>query len=379
MSTTQSGLLLIADISGYTMFLSDSELDHAQEILSTLLNGLITNTRPPLTISRTAGDAVISYAIGRPSLTGQTFVELLEDTYIAFRRSIELMVLNNKCQCAACANVVALDLKFFVHFGSFALQTLGGHVELVGSDVNLIHRMLKNSIVEDTGIRAYIVYSAAAVEALGLSEMNADMTPHQEAYDHIGTVDLFVQNIRPVWDARGRESDVNITPGQVLVAVEREFPLPPHMMWDVLSRPEYRAPMMGAVSQKVNKRHNGRIAPGTEIHCDHGDRMTQQRILTWRPFEMMLSEDTMPFPGVTCYSRLNLTPTVNGTIVEVAISKARGPTIQRKLMDTMAKGMLPDNLALGLEKLAEALSTSGSYDGVTLEGGTPSDSQSFLA
>ena len=36
MTTTQSGLLLIADISGYTMFLSASELDHAQEILSTL-------------------------------------------------------------------------------------------------------------------------------------------------------------------------------------------------------------------------------------------------------------------------------------------------------------------------------------------------------
>ena len=88
MTTTQSGLLLIADISGYTMFLSASELDHAQEILSTLLNGLIDHTRPPFVISRTAGDAVISYAVGRTSLLGQTFVEILEDTDIALRRSI---------------------------------------------------------------------------------------------------------------------------------------------------------------------------------------------------------------------------------------------------------------------------------------------------
>lgn len=111
MTTTQSGLLLIADISGYTMFLSASELDHAQEILSTLLNGLIDHTRPPFVISRTAGDAVISYAVGRTSLLGQTFVEILEDTYIGFRRSIELMVLNNNCKCAACSHVSALDLK----------------------------------------------------------------------------------------------------------------------------------------------------------------------------------------------------------------------------------------------------------------------------
>lgn len=39
------------------------------------------------------------------------------------------MVLNNRCQCAACANVSALDLKFFVHYGEFAIQKLGDHDE----------------------------------------------------------------------------------------------------------------------------------------------------------------------------------------------------------------------------------------------------------
>ena len=355
MTTTQSGLLLIADISGYTMFLSASELDHAQEILSTLLNGMIDHTRPPFVISRTAGDAVISYAVGRISLLGQTFVEILEDTYIAFRRSIELMVLNNSCRCAACSNVRALDLKFFVHYGTFALQTLGAHVELVGSDVNLIHRLLKNSIVEDTGFRAYVVYTAAAVDALGLADMTSAMTPHQESYDHLGVVDLFVQDIHPVWETRGAETDVDIAPGEVLLTVERDFPLPPHLMWDAMSRPAFRAALFGAISQTTINRHDGRIAPGTEIHCDHGNNATVHRLLTWRPFEMMLSENQTPLPGATCYMRYTLTPNATGTRLEIAVSRGRGPAVKRYLLNVMGKRMLPGVLSAGLEQLAAQL------------------------
>jgi hypothetical protein len=63
MAKTQDGYLLIADISGYTLYLSKSELEHAQEILTALLELLVDHTRPPLVISRLAGDAVISYGL----------------------------------------------------------------------------------------------------------------------------------------------------------------------------------------------------------------------------------------------------------------------------------------------------------------------------
>ena len=166
MSQTQQGYLLVADITGYTMFLSKSELVHAEEILAKLLELLVRHTRPPLRISRLAGDAVISYAVHGNSLRGQTFVELIEDTYLAFRQAIDLMVLNNRRHCNACANVTALDLKFFVHYGTFAIQRLSVHDELVGNDVNLLHRLLKNRVTEQTGIRAYTLYTDAAVEQL---------------------------------------------------------------------------------------------------------------------------------------------------------------------------------------------------------------------
>lgn len=359
MNQATSGTILIADISGYTLFLSQFELEHAQEILSTLLELLITRTRPPLVLSRTAGDAVISYTLGDPNLLGQTFVELLEDSYVAFRQAIEVMVLNNTCRCAACANVAGLDLKFFVHHGQFAIQKLGGHDELVGSDVNLIHRLLKNRIVETTGIRAYTVYTATAVDALGLGEMVETMTPHAEAYEHLGETQLYVQDMEPVWAARRDSAGVDILAGEVLVSVERAFALPPHLLWDALSRPEHRAPLLGAISQTIGKKEGGRIAPGTEIHCDHGNHITRSRILTWRPFEMMLSEDTTPVPGTTCLVRLRLTPMDGGTCLELAVSRGRGNPLARRLMNQVARRTLPTSLAAGLEQLQMSLAAVG--------------------
>src|SRR5690349_8283424 len=114
---TKFGYFLIADISGYTQYLTASELDHAQKTLTALLNLLINHTKPPLIISRLAGDAVISYGLREGFLLGQTFVEMLEDTYVSFRRAIDLMVRNTNCPCNACRNIGSLDLKFFVHYG----------------------------------------------------------------------------------------------------------------------------------------------------------------------------------------------------------------------------------------------------------------------
>lgn len=40
MTDTQSGFLLLADISGYTAFLNESELKHARDTLTDLLGRL---------------------------------------------------------------------------------------------------------------------------------------------------------------------------------------------------------------------------------------------------------------------------------------------------------------------------------------------------
>ncbi|MBI3960264.1 MAG: DUF2652 domain-containing protein [Chloroflexi bacterium] len=322
---TQTGFLVISDISGYTMFLSKSELEHAQEILQALLELLIDHNRPPLTISRTAGDAVISYALAGAAIQGQTFVELMEDTYVAFRRAIELMVMNNSCQCNACANVSALDLKFFVHHGEFGIQKLGGHDELVGSDVNLLHRLLKNRVVEATGVAAYTLYTDGAIRALGLDGFTASLTSHRESYEHLGEVALWVQNMHPVWQAKQKERLITIPPERVVLEVSAEIALPPHQVWDYLIRPEFQSVIIGSDRQEITHRHSGRVAPGSVYVCYHGKQIIRRTILQWRPFEEIITEDLIPLPGTFVPIRYLLTPTASGTRLTQTFGKGRGP------------------------------------------------------
>ena len=168
MSDTVIGYLVIADISGYTMFLSESELEHAQAILQSLLEIMIRNTHLPLIISRLEGDAVISYTPQASILQSQTMLEMVEGCYVAFKRALELMAINTTCTCNACKNMRKLDLKFFLHYGTFGLQPLPAYTELIGNDVNLIHRLTKNHVFERTGFNAYALLTRAAVEALEL-------------------------------------------------------------------------------------------------------------------------------------------------------------------------------------------------------------------
>jgi len=224
MAHTTSGHLLIADISGYTHYLTSSELEHAQQVLGSLMELLIDHTLPPLRVAGLQGDAVFSYGIASGALGGQTLVEMIETTYVAFRRAIEQMVLNTTCRCNACANISTLDLKFLVHHGTFSISPLRGKDELVGSAVIEIHRLLKNHITEATGVRAYTAYTAAAVDALGLDGFTDNLIPHTEAYPDLGTLSTWVQDMHPVWEDQRDDSRVRVNPDDALAGSRTTFP-----------------------------------------------------------------------------------------------------------------------------------------------------------
>ncbi len=341
MAASQTGLLLIADITGYTAYLNESELEHAQETLSTLLELLIEHTRPPLILSRLAGDAVISYALQGALPGGQTLVEMIEDTYVAFRRAIELMVLNNTCRCSACANVSALDLKFFVHAGRFAIQRLSAQDELVGTDVNLLHRLLKNRVVAATGVHAYTLYTEAAISNLGLEEVSVAMQPHAETVEPIGEVRVWVQDMHAVWQRKRASVQVTLPPDRIVQQLAIETTVPPELVWGYLSQPEYRSIVIGSDRQEILHRKEGRIAPGTVFQCYHGDTIIMQTTLAWEPFERMLTEDLLPLPGVGTLIRVmiefRLEPTPAGTRLIQIFGKAKGPLHGRLMGDLVMK------------------------------------------
>ncbi|GAB4578216.1 MAG: hypothetical protein Fur0022_09500 [Anaerolineales bacterium] len=360
MESTQQGTMLIADITGYTQYLSASELAHAREVLKALLELLISHTKPPLVISRLAGDAVISYGLRGRMLSGQTFVEMIETTYVAFRRAIDLMVMNTTCDCKACQNINGLDLKFFVHFGSFGIDRLGGHDEMVGADVIVLHRLLNNHVTEKTGFRAYTLYSDAAIKALGIEGFCEKLIPHQEAYEHLGVVEVWIQDMHPVWKEKQDSLELDIPSEQVMYQYEIDLPLPVEIVWDYMGQEKYRSMLTAGNLVNIVNRQNGRVAPGSVFRCYHGkDKYTHQTILQWQPFEYYLTESESMIPNTKLRDKIQLIPHEGGTRILVKFGRVTGPKLPaffaNLLFGFMLKSMVPKSSVKLTEEITQTL------------------------
>jgi hypothetical protein len=295
MSSTQNGILLISDITGYTTYLNASELEHAQDSLRSLLALLVDHTQSPLIISRLEGDAVISYALEGSYQQGQTIVELIERTYLDFRRALHLMVLNTTCTCKACRNLSNLDLKFLVHHGSFMLEPLHTYTELVGSDVNMIHRLTKNSVVEQTGIAAYVLYTQAAVDALGIHEIAERMVVRTESPQDFGELTTYVQDMHALWEAEKGRTTKSVRLEDAAFIHEIDLPLAQAQLWDMVTRPESVAIINASDTARVDGKKNGRIGVDAAYYCAHGKSITRQTIVDWQPPDEYTHAQDLPF------------------------------------------------------------------------------------
>ena len=146
------GYFILTDISGYTEYLTRSELDHAQDALQNLFDVQLAHIKYPFVISGFRGDAIFLYVPETNFCEPQSLLETLENLYIAFADTRRQMVHNTTCPCRACRNISRLDLKMVIHYGEYSIQKLGDREELLGADVIVPHRMLKNNVIERTGI-----------------------------------------------------------------------------------------------------------------------------------------------------------------------------------------------------------------------------------
>ena len=169
---TQTGYLVLADISGYTSFVAKTEIDHAENVISPLLETIIARLDNVLTIVKLEGDAVFAYVPEDKVASCDVMLELLNSTYFIFRDAAQTMYEGATCPCKACRAIPTLDLKFFVHHGEYVLQKVAGITDLLGNDVTLIHRLAKNHVTESTGWNGYVLFTGNC-----LQRMQADKNP----------------------------------------------------------------------------------------------------------------------------------------------------------------------------------------------------------
>jgi hypothetical protein len=187
----EEGALVLADISGFTEFVTATEIEHGPPLIAALLEAVIGQISPLLEIQEVEGDAV--FALGPDSALGLrgSLLDALDSAFAAFRQRRRELAADESCRCAACRGVGSLDLKIVVHHGRFLRQEVGGRSQVAGADVILTHRLLKN----DVAGRAYLLLTERALQWAGVDPAEAGLRAHVERYEHLGDVRCFVKEL----------------------------------------------------------------------------------------------------------------------------------------------------------------------------------------
>lgn len=184
----ETTLIFIPDISGFTKFVTNTEIDHSNHIISELIEVILGSNILNLEVSEIEGDAVLFYKKGKlPSLS-----EIFSQTrkmFIEFHKYLREIERNNVCQCGACKNASGLSLKFIAHLGEIKETTIARFTKLIGSDVILAHRLLKNHIPYKEYLLLTDKFQFQPSENI-FSDNNFIIEEGRESFDNFGEINI---------------------------------------------------------------------------------------------------------------------------------------------------------------------------------------------
>ena len=316
----EKGYFVISDISGYSLFLNESELDHANDIIKSIIENITQNVISPLRISNFQGDAILTYAPAHLVLIGQTLVHQIENIYFDFKQHLKKMHFNTTCQCRACKNIPGLDLKFFVHYGEYAIQKIDKREELIGADVILVHRLMKNDVVEKTGLKAYALITESAAQELGVTKFCEKLEDYEGEFESVGHVKAKVYCLHTAWDKelKSDKDRVMIDPENEFVRVEVDVPYPPAVVWDYVTKSDFKQDWMGMDNVTHTPAENKGYGKGSKYHCAHAHGDFVYEVKDWRPFDYM-TVDGLAMGSFTYRQMIIIKPTRDGSKVTVLL------------------------------------------------------------
>lgn len=191
--TSERAALLIADIGGYTEYMSSHRmtLAHAEVNTARMLERMIEAARGFDLIEIEGDAAFLSRRAG--SRDPDTTVTDVLQVAVAMHRAFHVerqYVATNLCPCGGCKEAGNLKLKFVAHVGEVATQSIRGRTKLVGIDVILIHRLLKNSVP----IPEYVLLSEDLYTTDGAS-LPAPVREISPELEGIGTVRAYFVDV----------------------------------------------------------------------------------------------------------------------------------------------------------------------------------------
>ena len=194
----QSATIVIPDITGFTRFMSDIDLKISKRVIPALLNKIIYTNQVGLKVSEIEGDAVLFYKTG-PPVDAQQMAKQCQRFYLDFYQQLKSLKyeLRNKPESNKIPRM--LGLKIIVLYGEVGMSRIGKRIKLIGEDVIIAHRLLKNDITYDD----YVLLTSSYVDKMGEKPTRKaffwdDVRKGHSNYEHIGKIPYHYVNLEPL-------------------------------------------------------------------------------------------------------------------------------------------------------------------------------------
>lgn len=256
------GTFVLADIGGYTKFLTGVGIQHAKETTEHILNRLIKSAGGGWKVANVMGDCVFFYSEKREA--PEATYRRLQAMHEAFQDTQLDITSGSTCRCGACDRSEDLSLKFVVHAGEFDVQNIGGRKELIGQDIIVATRLLKNSVP----VREYVIATAAAA---GVAEASgAPMQQGRDELESIGLMEYSYVDLGPVRDAYKRSKEFYVTAEEADLNIVGEIDAPAAVVWEAVTKLDKRRLWQVTIS-KMEHIQGPADAVGEVHSCVHGN------------------------------------------------------------------------------------------------------------
>lgn len=332
-ATPETGFLVVADLTGYTAYLSGSELEHAPAIAGDLLETIVGRLDPPFRLAKFEGDAAFLWVEdGRAE--APLLLDAIEATYLAFRRRLRSIDQATSCDCNSCRLAPRLDLKLFVHHGAYVRTQIAGRDELAGSDVIVVHRLLKGTEAATRG-NGFALFTAQAVAALGLDAAALQLMEAEESIEHVGRIATYTLDLEARWQAESGARRLDVDDSNLLLDVDSTVAAEPAVVWAHLTSPALRTLWEGpmVIEETLG---GGRRGVGTLAQCVTGRLATLEEIVDWQPYDHVGWRLAVPDIGPVA-AAADLDPVEGGTRIRVRWQYQGAPSLDAAAIEDVRR------------------------------------------
>lgn len=186
----EQAFFCVPDITGFTKFIATTDINFSKEVIPALLRKLIDTNILKMKIGEIEGDAIFFYKTGRLPAVNRVASQCkaLYQTFSKFISSVKEDDPENYAKYLADSQ---LGLKIIIHYGRISTANIKGRTKLLGEDVIIAHKLLKNTIPDYNYVLLTEKYLSKIKDRDNLNQWFhwEELHTGTVTYEYMGTVD----------------------------------------------------------------------------------------------------------------------------------------------------------------------------------------------